>query len=52
MSRSRCQIQNSETTIMIACLFSGTEENMLAEDDDFEEEEMLKRAIAMSLEEH
>ena len=25
---------------------------MLAEDDDFEEEEMLKRAIAMSLEGH
>ena len=38
--------------LMLTCWISDTEEDTLAEEDDFEEEEMLKRAIAMSLEEH
>ena len=46
------KFRKKKKTIMLPFWFSGTEEDTLAVDDDFEEEEMLKRAIAMSLEEH
>ena len=50
--KAKKMITSRSNTIMLTYWFSGTGEDELVEDQDFEEEEMLKRAIAMSLEEH